>query len=66
MAYKTKPDTAGLAQLKKDLAQGKPGRLYVFHGEETYLRDTTWESCGRSCCPGGWGSSTSTACARRT
>ena len=35
MAYKTKPDTAGLAQLKKDLAQGKPGRLYVFHGEET-------------------------------
>ena len=39
MAYKTKPDTAGLAQLKKDLAQGKPGRLYVFHGEETYLRD---------------------------
>lgn len=39
MAYKTKPDTAGLVQLKKDLAQGKPGRLYVFHGEETYLRD---------------------------
>ena len=39
MAYKTKPDTAGLAPLKQDLAQGKPGRLYVFHGEETYLRD---------------------------
>ena len=39
MAYKTKPDTAGLAQPKKEPGQGKPGRLYVFHGEETYLRD---------------------------
>lgn len=34
-----KPDTAGLETLKKDLASGRPGRLYIFHGEETYLRD---------------------------
>ncbi|MDR0935643.1 MAG: DNA polymerase III subunit delta [Oscillospiraceae bacterium] len=25
--------------LKKALAEGKPGKCYIFHGEETYLRD---------------------------
>lgn len=39
MPSKSKPDTSGLDQLKKDLSAGKPGQLYVFHGEETYLRD---------------------------
>lgn len=39
MAKSGKPDTSGLDQLKKDLSAGKPGQLYVFHGEETYLRD---------------------------
>lgn len=39
MAPKTKPDTAGYQQLKKDLSAKQPGRLYIFHGEETYLRD---------------------------
>lgn len=39
MPPKSKPDTSGLEQLKKDLSAGKPGQLYVFHGEETYLRD---------------------------
>ncbi len=39
MPPKKKPDTAGFQQLKKDLAQGQPGRLYLMHGEETYLRD---------------------------
>lgn len=39
MPPKGKPDTAGLTQLKKDLSQRKPGRLYLLHGEETYLRD---------------------------
>jgi len=40
MPPKSKPDDAGYQKLKKDLAQGgTPGRLYVFHGEETYLRD---------------------------
>lgn len=39
MPPKTKPDTSGYQKLKKDLAGGTPGRLYVLHGEETYLRD---------------------------
>ena len=39
MPPKGKPDTAGYQKLKKDLSAGKPGKLYIFHGEETYLRD---------------------------
>ena len=39
MAPKAKPDNAGYVQLKKDLSAKTPGRLYIFHGEETYLRD---------------------------
>lgn len=39
MPPKTKPDTSGYQKLKKDLSDGKPGQLYILHGEETYLRD---------------------------
>lgn len=39
MPPKSKPDTSGFEKLKKDLSAGKPGQLYIFHGEETYLRD---------------------------
>ena len=39
MPPKSKPDTSGLDKLKKDLAAKRPGQLYSFHGEETYLRD---------------------------
>ncbi len=39
MPPKSKPDTSGYQKLKKDLADGTPGKLYVLHGEETYLRD---------------------------
>ena len=39
MPPKNKPDTSGFEALKKDLSAGRPGRLYFFHGEETYLRD---------------------------
>lgn len=39
MPPKNRPDTAGLEKLKKDLSAGRPGQLYIFHGEETYLRD---------------------------
>ena len=39
MPPKAKADNAGLKKLKKDLSAGTPGRLYLFHGEETYLRD---------------------------
>ena len=40
MAAKTSAaDAAALKQLKQDLKAGTLGRLYVFHGEEAYLRD---------------------------
>ena len=39
MAAKGKSDQSGYQKLKKDLSEGKPGQLYVLHGEETYLRD---------------------------
>lgn len=39
MLPKNKPDTSGFDKLKKDLSAGTPGQLYLFHGEETYLRD---------------------------
>ena len=39
MPPKGKADTAALQKLKQDLKSGEPGSLYVFHGEEAYLRD---------------------------
>ncbi len=39
MPPKAKADTAGYQQFKKDLSEGNVGRLYILHGEETYLRD---------------------------
>ena len=36
---KGKADAAGYQKLKQDLSAGTPGRLYMFYGEETYLRD---------------------------
>lgn len=39
MAQKKAPDTAALKQLKQELRDGTPGKLYVFYGEETYLRE---------------------------
>ena len=39
MPPKPKADNAAYKQLKKDIDQGSIGRLYVFCGEEAYLRD---------------------------
>ncbi len=39
MPPKQKADTAGYQQMKKELSAGNPGQLYIFYGEETYLRD---------------------------
>ena len=41
MAAQKKPaaDNSALKELKRTLKEGTPGRLYVFHGEETYLRE---------------------------
>ncbi|MCI8422932.1 MAG: DNA polymerase III subunit delta [Lawsonibacter sp.] len=39
MPPKAIPDQEGLKVLEQDLNSGKPGKLYLFYGEETYLRD---------------------------
>ena len=39
MPPKKKPDDGAYRTLKKQLKEGEIGNLYVFHGEETYLRD---------------------------
>lgn len=39
MPPQKKPDASGYQAFKKDLAAGTPRKLYVLHGEETYLRD---------------------------
>ena len=39
MAYQAKTDNTAMKALKQDLKNGTLGRLYVFHGEETYLRE---------------------------
>lgn len=39
MASKAKPDETALRSLKHDLKAGTPKNLYVFYGEETYLRE---------------------------
>ena len=39
MPPKGKADTTGYQQMKKDLSAQAPGKLYILHGEETYLRD---------------------------
>lgn len=39
MPPKQTADNAAYQQLKQDLSAGTLGRLYVFHGEEAYLRD---------------------------
>lgn len=39
MAQKTKADNSAMKKLKQDLKEGGLGSLYVFHGEESYLRE---------------------------
>ncbi len=52
MAQKKRPD-AGLTQLKKELTEGKLGTLYLFHGEEDYLRDYYLETVRKKLLPPG-------------
>lgn len=39
MAFQKKADDAAYRELKKEIADGRIGCLYIFHGEEAYLRD---------------------------
>lgn len=43
MAYQKKTEDPSYNELRQELAAGTLGRLYVFHGEETYLRDKSLE-----------------------
>lgn len=43
MAYPKKKEDPSYQELRKELSEGKAGNLYVFHGEETYLRDRSLE-----------------------
>lgn len=47
-----KPDE-GYRQLKKDLSAGTIGSLYIFHGEEAYLRDYYLEQMKEKLIPAG-------------
>ena len=39
MAAKQKADQSAYQKLKQDISAGELGCLYIFHGEEAYLRD---------------------------
>lgn len=39
MAFQKKADDSAFRELKKELTERRIGSLYIFHGEETYLRD---------------------------
>lgn len=43
MAYQKKTEDTSYDELRRELAEGNVGRLYIFHGEETYLRDRSLE-----------------------
>lgn len=43
MAYQKKTEDPSYDELRRELAAGEVGNLYVFHGEETYLRDRSLE-----------------------
>ncbi len=53
MAYKQKNDNAAMKQLKADLKAGSLGRLYVFHGEEVYLREYYLDQVKKALLPEG-------------
>ena len=53
MPPKQSGDSAAYKQLKQDIAAGTIGRLYVFHGEEAYLRDFYLGEMKKKLLPGG-------------
>ena len=53
MPSKTKTDNSAMQALKRDLRQGAPKNLYVFHGEEAYLREFYLGELRKSVLPAG-------------
>ena len=61
MATKRNDKSAAQAvyrKFKKDLSQGTIGSLYIFHGEEAYLRDYYLDQMKAKLIPGAWRAST--------
>ena len=52
---KNKTEDSGYRKLRQDLSGEKPGKLYLFHGEETYLRDHYLGSLREQLLTGGMG-----------
>ena len=53
MPRKAQPDHAALRQLKQELKAGEPRSLYVFHGEETYLKEHYFRQLKKQLIPAG-------------
>lgn len=53
MARKAQPDRSALRRLKQELKNNTPGPLYVFHGEETYLKEYYFRQLKRQLVPAG-------------
>ena len=54
MAYKKKPvDNTAMRELKKAVKEGAPRRLYLFYGEEAFLRDDCLDLLKKAVLPAG-------------
>ena len=53
MAKTNNADASAVKQLKSDLSAGTLGQLYIFHGEEAYLRDFYLGQMKKKLLPGG-------------
>ncbi len=53
MPPKAKTDNSAVRALKQDLRRGAPKNLYVFHGEEAYLREFYLEELKKAVLPAG-------------
>lgn len=60
MAERKTPNK-GYQKLKSDLSAGNIGQVYIFYGEESYLRNTTSARSKKSSSPRALRSSTTTA-----
>ncbi len=54
MPLKKETEDKGYAQLKADLKAGSIGNIYVFHGEETYLREYYLDQLRKQLIPAGF------------
>ena len=54
MAIKKKAGNAGYDKFRADLSSGELGTVYVFHGEESYLREYYLAEMRKSLVPAGF------------